>query len=452
MNFMNWRPRRTRSTEHRERASASASATRPARCGRAARRALAAMLSFALAAIPLHAAAESWRFSFAVIGNVFGPSATSEAAGQKLIDAIGRDPRVAFVVYNGNLKSAGEPCSDALYARRQALFDASRAPLIFVPGEYDWVTCAMGRGGYDPAERLDQLRQTIFSDSLALGRTPLSLTRESEVPRFRPYRENVRWQLGDTVFVALNLPDGNNHYLNAGGRNGEFEDRVIANGFWLEHAAEYAKRHNAHAIVIFVQGNPWGAERREHAERFAWLRFAHRPRDGYIEFRRNLVKLAQTFRGPVLVVHEDDAKLARGFEIDQPLRNERGATITNVTRIAVALHEPARQWLHVEVDTGRRPPLRIGVRDVPKYLPPLPQQPVLQRDGESPALPDMPEISSMPDVTDILTGPQYSLPQAPQTPQVPQGPQVPQVPQGPQLQTTPGATFAPLGAGSTYRN
>jgi len=400
------------------------------------------MLSLVLAIAPLAATAhESSRFAFAVVGNAIDASPTSEASAQKMIDAIGRDPRISFIVYNGNLKGASEPCSDVLYERRQALLEASRPALIFVPGQHDWVTCSTAAsGGYDPVERLDRLRQTILSDPSSLGQNPLTLTRESEVPRFRPYRENVRWQVNDTVFVALNLPDGNNHYLNAGGRNGEFEDRVIANGFWLEHAAEYAKRHNARAIVVFVQGNPWEFERRERSDRFAWLRFAHRPRDGYIEFRHSLAKLAQTFGGPVLVIHQDDAKLARGFEINQPLRNEKGATIANVTQIAVALHDPATQWLHVDADMERRPPVRVSVRDVPKHLPPLlqPLPPLLPRDGEAPALPDMPEISSMPDVTEIPSAPQFSPP-------------------APAPQTAPGGFApppqpAPPGAGAVYRN
>ena len=35
----------------------------------------------------------------------------------------------------------------------------------------------------------------------------------------------------DIVTSSLNAPAPNNHYLTAGGRNGEFEDRIIANGF-----------------------------------------------------------------------------------------------------------------------------------------------------------------------------------------------------------------------------
>jgi len=346
------------------------------------------------------ARAQSPRYAFAVVANVI-TAQREEASAQRLIDAIGLDPQTAFIVYNGNLKGSREVCADALYERRHDMLEASRAPLVFVPGQHDWSSCGTsGSGAYDPLERLDLLRQTFFSDPTTLGQNPLALalTRESEISRFRPYRENVRWQLGDTVFVAMNVPDGNNHFLNAGGRNGEFEDRVIANGFWLEHAAEYAKRRNARAIVIFIQADPL-QEHDERTDRFAWLRFGHRTRDGYLEFRRNLIRLAETFRGPIVLVHTADTKLARGFAIDQPLRNEKGAKVTNFTRIEFALHDPLTQWLEVDADMTRRTPLRVSVRNVPRHLPLLPP---LLPDGKG-STPDaeMPEVSSMPDVTEI---------------------------------------------------
>jgi len=356
---------------------------------------------------PLTAHAQPARYAFAVVANAL-TSQPDEASAQRLVDAIGRDPQLAFTVYDGNLKGAHESCADQLYERRHDILDASRVPLVFVPGEHDWATCGMsGPGAYDPAERLDFLRQEFFADSNSLGQNRLTLTRESEVSRFRPYRENVRWQLGDTVFIGLNAPDGNNHYLNAGGRNGEFEDRVIANGFWLEHAAEYARRRNARAIVIFMQGNAMH-EHSERPDRFAWLRFHRAPRDGYVELRRSLVRLAQAFRGPVIIVSSDDAKLAHGFTIDQPLRNEKGTRIENVTRIAFSLRDPRTQWLQVDADMTRNTPLRVSVRDVPKHLPLLPGQPSPTQPGagQSPAMPEMPEVSSMPDVTEIPGMPQ----------------------------------------------
>ncbi|CAG4896273.1 hypothetical protein [Paraburkholderia gardini] len=363
-----------------------------------------AALAIALAcsvicAQPAAARAAGSRYTFAVVSGTL-ESPADEAPTQRLLDTIGRDNDVSFIVYDGNLKGAKETCNDALYARRQTLLEAARPALIFVPGQHDWVDCGAAQaGGYDPVERLDLLRQTIFADASSLGQNPIPLTRESEVSRFHPYRENVRWQVKDTVFLALNVPSPNNHYLNAGGRNGEFEDRVVANAFWLEHAAEFAKRRNARAIVVFIQGDP-DPERYERPERFAWLRFArNRRRDGYLELKRSLVKLAQTFRGPILVVHHDDQNVPAGFQIDQPLRNDKGALVTNLTRIAFAPRDRLNQWIEIDADTARRPPFRVSVRDVPKNVPMTPTPPPGNVHEEP--VPSMPEIPSLPPASDL---------------------------------------------------
>ncbi|HZZ01781.1 hypothetical protein [Paraburkholderia sp.] len=353
--------------------------------------------------------AETPRYAFAVIANTM-QSPADEAPTQRLIEAIGRDREVSFIVYDGNLKGAKEACRDALYERRHALLETSRAALFFIPGQHDWADCGTAEaGGFDPVERLDQLRQTLFTDSASMGQNPIALTRESEVSRFRPFRENVRWQVGDTVFVGLNAPGPNNHYLTAGGRNGEFEDRVIANAFWLEHAAEYAKRRDARAIVVFIQGDP-DPERYERPDRFAWLRFTRNTRrDGFLEFKRSLVKLAQIFRGPVLVIHCDDERASAGFVIDQPLRNDKGMLVTNLTRIALAPHDRLNQWIQIEADLGKKPPFRVSVRDVPKQMP-MPTAPSLQpRDEPAASMPAVPAL-----------GPASELPPLLQTPGQPQ--------------------------------
>ncbi|WP_176368655.1 hypothetical protein [Paraburkholderia youngii] len=370
---------------------------------------------------PAHA--EASRFGFAVIsGTMHSPA--DEAATQRLLDAIGRERDVRFIVYDGNLKGAKEVCRDALFERRQALLDSSRTALFFIPGQHDWADCGTAEaGGFDPVERLDQLRQTLFADPTSMGQNPIALTRESEVSRFRPFRENVRWVVnekantkgGDVVFIGLNAPGPNNHYLSAGGRNGEFEDRVIANAFWLEHAAEYAKRRDARAMVVFIQGD-FDPERYERPERFAWLHFAHSPRrDGFLEFKRSLVKLAQIFPGPVVVVHADDERQAGAFVIDQPLRNDKGMVVTNLTRIALAPRDRLNQWIQIEADFASKPPFRVSVRDVPKQMPlpttPPVLPPVSPRDESGASMPAAPE---MPNVEGF--GPGSELPPVLQTP------------------------------------
>ncbi|WP_250534272.1 hypothetical protein [Caballeronia sp. AZ10_KS36] len=303
--------------------------------------------------------------TFAVISDALTRPA-DEAPVRQMLDAIARDRDVGFIIYDGNVKGPTEPCRDSIYQSRRDLLDASRTPVVLVLGQHDWADCGLTHGGaYDPVERLDFVRQLFFADASSLGQNPLTLTRESDVARFRPFRENVRWQAEGIAFIGLNAPSPNNHYLTAGGRNGEFEDRAVATTFWLDHAAESARRAGMRALVIVLQGDPDFA-RYERRDRFAWLRFsrANEPRDGFLELKRSLVKAAETFRGPVIVIHRTEASEPNGFHIDQPLRNDKGLTVTNLTRVALSLKRPQSQWLEVVSDARWHPPFRLRVRDM----------------------------------------------------------------------------------------
>ncbi|CAB3968942.1 membrane protein [Burkholderia aenigmatica] len=356
---------------------------------------LALAQAAALAAPPKRSTAP---YSFAVVSGVINAPA-DEPAAQRLLDAIARERNLAFVVYAGDLKGSKEACRDALYSQRGAILDAARVPLVFIPGHDDWVTCnTAAGGGYDPVERLDFLRQTLLADSALPDPGALQITRESEVARFRPYRENARWMRDDIVYVALNAPAPNNHYLTAGGRNGEFEDRIIANGFWIDHSAEYAKRREARAMVVMFEGDPQ-FERYERAERFAWLRFNRpRVRDGFRELKRTLVKAAATFRGPILVMHASAEPLANGFLIDRPLRADDGELVRNVTRVAIGPHHPTNQWVKVSVSPARQTIFNVSLQEVPKNLPVPPALPLVPRDDVP--LPQMPEIPALPALPD----------------------------------------------------
>ncbi|SAK79290.1 membrane protein [Caballeronia pedi] len=378
---------------------------------------------------------------FAVISDALTRPA-DEAPVRRMLDAIGRDGSIAFIVYDGNLKGGAEPCRDGIYQSRHDLLDASRTPLVLLLGQHDWADCGLAHAGaYDPVERLDFVRQLFFADAGSLGQSPLNLARESDVARFRTFREIVRWQAQGIAFIGLNVPSPNNHYLTAGGRNGEFEDRTVATTFWIEHAAESARRTEMRALVVILQGDP-DFSRYERRERFGWLRFSrsNQPRDGFLELKRSLAKAAETFRGPVIVIHGTDTPEPNGFHIDQPLRNDKGLIVTNLTRVAVAFRKPQTQWLEVQSDAQWHPPFRLRVRDVKEartrepatppeapaqsstpYVPypspyPTPSpatQPTLPA-STPPGLPDsLPAPPSMPlpasDLPPILTPPQ-SLP------------------------------------------
>jgi hypothetical protein len=259
--------------------------------------------------------------SFAVMSGL--PSSAAEQNGvARMLQAIGRERDLAFVVHDGNLKSSLERCDDSLLGERKDLLNSSVLPLVYLPAENDWIRCATHEaGGYEPLERLDFIRRNFLADAASLGRQPLRLTRESDVSRFAPYRENVRWELNEVLFVGLDVPGDNNHFLDAGGRNGEFEDRAVANAFWLRHALEYSRRRKVKAIVIFIQGDPGITQGVSTADRtgISWLRFMRATsRDGYREFKEELARLVRGFDGPVLLVDNAAAQVGAGFRLELP--------------------------------------------------------------------------------------------------------------------------------------
>lgn len=336
---------------------------------------IAAMVAATLAALlcqavgVAHASTSADRFSFAVIGNVpHGP--TEEASVRAMLDNIA-DGDAAFIIHDGNLKGEHEACSDALLSERIALLNSSAKPLIYVPGDNDWTDCGLrAAGGFNAIARLDFLRDHAFGQDTSLGQQTLPLLRQSDLARFRQYRENVRWRYRDIVFVGLNVPGGDNNYHSGGGRNGEFDDRVIANRMWLNHALIYAKQQKARGMVVIVQADP---EFRNARQPSAWRRWFERQRgrghDPYMEFRHDLAKLAKTFKRPILLIHG-----GTDLRIDHPLRDAHGAEVTNLTRLMTYGSPIANRWVRVSVDP--RQPALFDIETRPAL-----RRPVLHRHG-----------------------------------------------------------------------
>jgi len=258
------------------------------------------------------------RFEFAAIGGLPAGSSDERDLVREL-SALDQSA-AAFIVHLGGFKTPAEPCADALYAQRRALLDAAARPLIAVPGTADWLDC--DGQGHDPAERLGRLRELFFGDDSSLGQERLRLSRESELARFRGYPENVRWRVGQVMFVGLNLPGRNNDFRSAAGRNAEFDDRLQANKLWLERAFQQARRERLAALVIALHGDP----------RFEVVARRGGERDGYAEFKDWLRQQCAGFTGPVLLLHGAVPRQ----RVDQPLRTPRATVVGNLTRLAVA--------------------------------------------------------------------------------------------------------------------
>jgi hypothetical protein len=232
-------------------------------------------------------AQDAGKFRFGVIGHAFRKT-SDEAALTRAIGESDED-NLGFVVVDG-IKSPSEPCSDALYERRRELLARAKNGVVLSPAASDWADCRHPDGRSAAIERLARLRELFFDDEASLGSTRIPLMRESATPKFRTYAENARWEMHGIQFATVNLPGDNNHYLLAAGRNSEFEDRMIANRYWLHRVFYAAARQKMEGIVLFCDANPMAPPQNVR-------------RDGYLEARRQIASLAAHFPGRVLLVH-----------------------------------------------------------------------------------------------------------------------------------------------------
>lgn len=273
---------------------------------------------------------------FAVVGHGVGDS--GELRLKHALDEAD-DKSTAFVVVTG-IKGSKEACSDKLYQQRRELIGDAHRPTVVVPAASDWTECRNSAGRSNAIERLNRLRELFYGEPQSLGARKLPLTRQSMSPRFRSYAENAHWSVGKVLYSALNLPANNNHYLTEAGRNSEYEDRLVANRFWLNRLFTIARRDNLEAIVLFAEGDlralsqPTGLR--------ALLRRAVPDNDGFAETRRLVLSLAQRFKGKVLLV--DSAPLARHAKPAIEWRGNLGHLSVGDEEIEVAV-DPALKAL-----------------------------------------------------------------------------------------------------------
>jgi hypothetical protein len=245
-------------------------------------------------ACPVIANATSGAFSFGVIA--IGTAAPSGEMSLRTTISESDKDNLAFVVSNG-IKTMAEPCDDVLYSSRRDVLESAQNGLILSLTASDWSDCKRPNGRSAAIERLTRLRESFFAEPFSFGATRIPLIRQSLAPKFRSYGENARWKVGDFLFATINLPANNNHFLAEAGRNGEFEDRLIANRDWLQKTFVLAARKDIEGIVLFSDGNP--------LEKPSAAMLARLPgrRDGFQEIRQAISTLAKKFPGKILLVY-----------------------------------------------------------------------------------------------------------------------------------------------------
>jgi hypothetical protein len=211
------------------------------------------------------------------------------------------------------------------------LFNASRAPFVFVPGDNEWSDCnRVSNGAYDPLERLAFLRTLFWQRPESLGRKRIPLERQAGA-----YPEHSRFRLGPVLFVTLNLPGPDNNFGWQDEARAEFRDRNPAVLGWLKESFALARREKLAGIVLLFQADP------------GFKRFAQgMPQRGFREFLENLRRETLGFPGQVAVVH-GDTHISR---IDSPLLDSNRKPVANFTRVETFGY-PLMGWTRGIIDT-----------------------------------------------------------------------------------------------------
>jgi len=280
-----------------------------------------------LLGLAISAEAETWHFG--LIGDV--PYSDYERQELPLMLEQIADSQVEFIAHIGDFKNGLARCDDSLFANRHQLFDDSRVPFIFVPGDNEWTDCKrQPAGAYDPLERLDKLRSLFWKDDFSLGQKKLPLERQPGA-----YPEHARFRLGPVLFVTLNIPGGYNNFGLTKTPSQEFQTRNPVVLAWLADSFALARHERLAGIVLLFQANP------------GFKHFSQSlSHSGYKEFLELLQSETGKFPGQVVAVH-GDTHISR---IDHPLRDQAGKPLANFTRVETFGY-PIMGWTRGTIDT-----------------------------------------------------------------------------------------------------
>ncbi|MGF9648310.1 metallophosphoesterase [Pseudarthrobacter oxydans] len=222
----------------------------------------AAVLALGLLASQPATAADSTSdaFTFGVIGDIpYGDAEIAKFPAR--IQDINADKDLKFVTHVGDIKNGSSVCSDEYFTDIRTQFDTFEHPLVFTPGDNEWVDChRTNNGAYNPLERLDKLREVFFNEpGKTLGATmPVKSQENLGLP------ENVRFNQNRVAFSVLNIQGSNNALQPWSGLGettatpeqlAEVEHRTDAVLDQIRDTFADAERRNDRAVVLMTQAD-----------------------------------------------------------------------------------------------------------------------------------------------------------------------------------------------------
>ncbi len=310
-------------------------------------------------------------FDFVALGDTAYNVPKDYPVYEALIDTI-NEVEPAFSIHVGDIVGV-EQCTDAMYEKHLGYFQRFEHPLIYTPGDNEWVDCQFseprmkdpetgaldmaafyaGKAGDIAPDRLNKLRSVFFSKAESLGATSLPLYRQSDEKVHPQMVENARWTHNHVLFSTFHISGSlNGLTIVSEESSAEAIGRNRANVAWLDSTFAEAMEKERKAVVIVLHADIFETV---HAEfNFFAPISSHNIRGGslgpFYWFARRLADLAGDFEGQVLIVHGD----SHAFIVDRPMTVSRGEGASplrpNVTRLQV-FGAPEIKAVRVTVDT-----------------------------------------------------------------------------------------------------
>jgi len=292
-------------------------------------------------------------YQFAVFGD-FPYTPAQITALPAVVDQFNADRGLRFVAHLGDIKSGSTQCTDEYFARIRAQFDRFKAPLVYAVGDNEWTDCHRpNNGGYDPLERLEQVREVFFPrPGLTLGRRPMPVRSQSALG----LPEDVSFERAGVAFAALHVVGSNNGLAPwtdpvtgkpAAAPNPRQTVEVLTrtSGVLQEIRDTFARarHHRARAVVLMLQADMFDPT-------VAAPSFAD-----YYGFQPIVAAIAREsarFRGPVYLFDGD----SHVYRADEPLAAGSPWTgfysvpaVGNLTRVTVDGSTSGTNYLRVTV-------------------------------------------------------------------------------------------------------
>jgi len=261
-------------------------------------------------------------FSFIALGDMPYQIPDDYVRYERLITRVNKI-KPSFTLFIGDTKSGSSICSDEYNLLVKNYFNQFNSPLVYSIGDNEWTDCYRAQAGaFDPLERLQSLRKTFFQSNASLGKSTLTLTRQSDIDTgHSKFVENSYWVENNFLFVNLHITGSNNNFERDESAKQEYLERNQANLSWIDQAFTLAAQKKYAGVVLFYQ-----------ADMFYSPSQTTDLASGYRDTLQTLSTHAQAFKKPVLLIHGDSHRLI----IDQPLKTiDQKHILENVMRLEV---------------------------------------------------------------------------------------------------------------------